>query len=388
MINILFFIQVSFYNLLSPISLVLLIVNQGLKNFKKYIFTIIISFLPLYFEIFQGLFINSYSAITELLLFLFYIYGFVSFNSLRFKLKKAIFYLNKKKFSYNLFMSLGIIFLYIFPYISLTNLYIFLLIVEFSKCLLLSKGDIKNSEIYKLIDFAPFLYLFIEVIFNKMDNTSSVIFVMSYIIAVIGFKIEVQFKQLKKLILNAKLKLFTIYILITSFFLCLILINFNDLIFYKFKYVYDSIQLAKEINVIDLENFYNFLMTRPQDSVAARLAEVVIIISETGKRYFGVKISSGTMSSSMAHATLATLLFKYKLKTIVMNLLLIINPINRQDNSYRFNHSYSLALIPFAILSFNNQGDFITALFLGFTLRALRDNICQYLQIGRKQLTT
>lgn len=384
MINNLFFIQLSFYNLLSPISLIILIINQGKKNFKNFITTTLVCFIPLYLEIFKGLYINSYPAITELFLFLFYIYGFVSFNSFRIKLKKAIFYLNKKKFTYNLFISIGIIFLYIFPYISLANLYIFLLIVEFSKCLLLSKGDIENSEIYKLIDFAPFLYLFIEVIFNKMDNTSSIFYIMSYIIAVIGFKIEVQFKELKRLILNAKIKLLSIYILITSFSLCLILINFNDLIFYKFNYVYDSIQLAREINVFDFEDFYNFLMTRPQDSIAARLAEIIMIILDTGKRYFGVKISSGTMSSIMAHATLATLLFKYKLKTIVMNLLLIFNPINTRDKSSKFNYSSSFALIPFAILSFNNQGDFITALFLGFTLRALRDNIYQYLQRGQK----
>ena len=71
-----------------------------------------------------------------------------------------------------------------------------------------------------------------------------------------------------------------------------------------------------------------------------------------------------------------------------MNLLLIMNPINTKDNSLKFNYSSSLALIPFAILSLNNQGDFITALFLGFALRSFRDNIFQYPQRWQKKSIT
>jgi len=158
----------------------------------------------------------------------------------------------------------------------------------------------------------------------------------------------------------------------TLFFLFIVDIDFEKYL-YKLIYVFNTFSDISSLEILDIENIINVLSQVPEDSVAARLLEVMNIIYTSGSNYLGIKVESGTIGAILAHSTIATLSLKYGINSIIFLVLILLNPINRTSKDSLSKNNNILVLLPVFILSFDNQGDFITTLFLGFAFRGVKD---------------
>tara|TARA_Y100000739_G_C20602660_1_gene463782 strand:- start:675 stop:1832 length:1158 start_codon:yes stop_codon:yes gene_type:complete len=369
-----FSLQLLYASKLSIFGLLLLIKECGEKYLYKFIFTISICLIPLINVLLKGFNLNFYNASIELVFFSCYVFGFVASDKLILLFKEFIFLINKRKYTYNLLMILGISLYYFSPVkFKLFNyIYILLITVEVTKTFLLYKKFIKRESIYKFIDLVPFTFIIFDILFNSMENTSSVIFVSCYLISIFILLAHEFVLKIIKLKLN-KFFLTVIITLIIILFLSIIAFNLDEL-FYKYSYFIESVKLLTDANLGDLKDLANFWLSQTHDSVSIRVGEAFLTVVNSPNSYFGSKLNLGSFEAILAHASIATLLFKYGFRTIIFSLLLFINPINKLERDVKENNVI-LLILPVILMSFNNQGDFLTALIFGISVRFIRDSL-------------
>ncbi len=352
-------------------------ITSGKKIFYRFILTVLIAFLPLTFVSLKGFSIDFYNASIEFIFLLIFIYGFVSFNIIFRELPFYLILIEKNKLIYNLVYSISLILVSIFlghESFLYSYLYLLLFLIEFSKTFCLFKGLINKKNLFKYIDYVPLVFILLEFFNYQLENTSAVILILSFFISLIIYLFCAFIIYLFKLkIYKTPFYLFLFFGISALFIILIFDINFFEKYFYKIFYVIDTISDISNLNIFDIENLIIILENVPEDSVAARFLEIMNIISTSGTNYLGILVESGSINSILAHSSIATLSFKYGTKSIMFLVLLLLNPINRTSRESLSQNNNILILLPVLILAFDNQGDYITVLFLGFGFRALKD---------------
>lgn len=367
------------YSKLSPLGILFILCSREIKFIKKFVYTSIFCLIPLYGFIIKGFLVDFYNGSIELIFHLIYFLSFTLFGNIKYDIYNALNYIRDRKIKYNLILISFLLIVYLLPFLYPVrdSLLKIILISEFSKCLLLANGLINKNSMMGYLDFFPICYVLLEVIIVRLENTSSAILVCSYFVSVI----LVKFKDLiNNFILNFRLSKSSLYITLFTLGLISIVIN-NEILrnlFYKFQYIYESLILILENNNFDLEFLYDLSLTRVFDSVFYRIMEALNVIFDLSneERFFGSLITTHTNSAIIAHIPQVTLLFKYGINSVLMNILLFINVFKVKNYQNKDNKIFNVNFIPLLpILISDSQGEFISAFFFGAALITLKENL-------------
>lgn len=377
--NIFYFLLLFKYSKLSPLGILFILCTKKIIYIKKFIYTSFFCLIPLYGFIIKGFLVDFYNGSIELIFHLTYILSFTLFGNIKYDIYNLLKYIRDRKIRYNLILISSLLIVYSIPFLYplRDTLYTIIYISEFSKCLLLANGLINKNSMIGYLDFFPICYVLLEAIIVRLDNSGAVILACSYFVTVIFLKFIDFFK---KLILNFKLSKSTFYITLITLGLIFIVIN-NEIsrdLFYKFRYVSESLILVFENKNFDLEYLYDLSLTRTFDSVFYRITEVLNVIFDISneERFFGSLISTHTNTAIIAHFPQATLFFKYGINSVLMNILLFINlfKINKyQNKDKKISNVNFIPLLP--ILISDSKGEFLYAFFFGAALMTLKENL-------------
>ena len=377
--NIFYFLLLFKYSKLSPLGILFILCTKKIIYIKKFIYTSFFCLIPLYGFIIKGFLVDFYNGSIEVIFHLTYILSFTLFGNIKYDIYNLLKYIRDRKIKYNLILISSLLIVYLIPFLYPVRdtLYTIIYISEFSKCLLLANGLINKNSMIGYLDFFPICYVLLEAIIVRLDNSGAVILACSYFVTVIFLKFIDFFK---KLILNFRLSKSTFYITLFTLGLIFIVIN-NEIsrdLFYKFRYVSESLILVFENENFDLEYLYDLSLTRTFDSVFYRIMEVLNVIFDISneERFFGSLISTHTNTAIIAHFPQATLFFKYGINSVLMNILLFINlfKINKYQNKDKKNFNVNfIPLLP--ILISDSKGEFLYAFFFGAALMTLKENL-------------